>query len=188
VFGGEPYAQDLANAWNQSKQEDLMSNQTTVADLFKLAIAAEGATEQLYRGFQAKFAHHPDVAHFWEGYAAEESGHAQWLKRLRESSSPEHLSASADPKMLQAARWVLRFSVDDALAQIQNLQEAYELAHETEHSETNLIFEFLITNFSDKKTLAFLRAQLGDHTGRLINEFPARFGSPTVRQAVEALE
>lgn len=164
------------------------SHEETVADLFELAIASEEAAAQLYRGFEAKFANQPDVARFWARYAAEEAGHARWLKDCRKTSSPEQLAAPANPEILQAASWIRRFFLEDTLAQIHNLQDAYELAHDLEHSETNLVFEFLITNYAGPKGLAFLRTQLSGHVDKLTNEFPARFGSPSLRKAVRALE
>ena len=77
-----------------------MSNKSTLARLFELAIAAEKAAEELYRGLEAKFAHHEDVADFWREYAGEEVMHAAWLERLRDSLAPERLSAPADPDVM----------------------------------------------------------------------------------------
>lgn len=164
------------------------SREETVADLFELAIWSEEVSAQLYHGFEAKFAGQPDVARFWARYAAEEAGHAQWLKDCRRTSSPEQLAAPANAEILQAAHWIRRFSLEKALAQVRNLQDAYELAHDLEHSETNLVFEFLIANYAGPKGLAFLRTQLSQHVDRLTNEFPARFGSPSLRKTVKALE
>lgn len=166
-----------------------MSNKAMVADLFELAIAAEKAMEELYRGLEAKFAHHQEVADFWGKYAAEEARHARWLERLRDTSSPEQLSAPADPFMLKDARKILQFSIENRLKKIKNLEDAYQLVNELENSETNAIFEFLITNFSsDKETQSFLRSQLRDHIANLTIEFPTQFKGTARRQAVKALE
>lgn len=166
-----------------------MSNKATVAELFELAIAAEKAAEKLYRGLEAKFAHQQEVADFWGEYAAEEAGHAQWLKRIRDAASPEQLSAPADPFILRDARRVLQFSVEHRLERIKNLEDAYQLVNELENSETYAIFEFLITNFiSDKKAYSFLRSQLDDHLAKLATEFPTQFKGAAMRREIEALE
>ena len=56
------------------------------------------------------------------------------------------------------------------------MEDAYELAHELENSETNAIFEFLIIHFStDETTQDFLRSHLKDHIGKLMLWFPAQF-------------
>ena len=131
-----------------------MPNKATVSELFELAIAAEKAAEELYRRLEKKFAHHQEVADFWRKYAAEEVGHAHWLERLRDALNPDQLSAPADPFVLKDAHKVLQFSVENRLNDIKNLEDAYQLVNELENSETNAIFEFLITNFSsDEETV-----------------------------------
>ena len=97
------------------------------------------------------------------------------------------MSAPADYDMVQQVRAVLRFSIEDALGELENLEEAYQLVNELENSEMNAIFEFLITNFSeDVKTQSFLRAQLRDHIARLMTEFPMQ--SIAIRLATKALK
>ena len=166
-----------------------MSNENTVAKLLELAIGAEKAAEELYRQLEAKFAQHQDVADFWRGYAAEEAGHARWLQKLRDTQSPEQLSAPADPSILKEAYMLAQFSTEHALKQVKTLEDAYQLVNELENSETNMVFEFLITNYSsDKEAQSFLRSQLKDHIARLVVEFPARFRQRASRQATRALE
>lgn len=166
-----------------------MSNKATIKELFELAIAVEKATEELYRGLEAKFAPHQEVADFWREYAAEEAGHAQRLERLRDELNPEQLSAPADPLMLKDVHKILQFSVENTLKGIKNLEDAYQLVNELENSETNAIFEFLITNFSsDKETQSFLRSQLQDHIAKLTTRFPTQFKSAARRRGIEALE
>ncbi|HID63670.1 MAG TPA: hypothetical protein EYP49_13175 [Anaerolineae bacterium] len=165
-----------------------MSNEATITELLELAIAAEKATEKLYRGLEAKFAHHQEVADFWGKYAAEEAGHVQWLERLRDTSNPKQLSAPADPIKLKDARKVLQFSVENTLKEVKNLEDAYQLVNDLENSETYAILEFLITNFSQEETRSFLRSQLNDHIAKLTTGFPTQFRSAIRRRAVEALE
>ena len=166
-----------------------MSDKATIAELFELAIGAEKAAETLYRGLEAKFAHHPKVADFWRAYAIEEAGHARWLKRLRDRASPEQLSAPADPNVQRGMHEVHEFSIEDALKGIKNLEDAYQLANELESAETNATFEFLITNFpSDERTQSFLRTQLKSHVGKIMIEFPVQFQPVAARRAIKALE
>ena len=120
----------------------------TLADLFALAIAAEESAETLYRGLAIKFSRYADVADFWRQYAAEESGHALWLMRLRDRLDTEQLATPADPFALENVYRALHMSVETALAQIQNLEDAYQLVNDIESSETNAVFSFLVTNFA----------------------------------------
>jgi hypothetical protein len=170
-------------------QEDTMSNQSTLADLIQLAIQLEESAEMLYRGMATRFAHHPEVAAFWERYAAEEVGHARWLERLRRTTSPEQLAMPADPLMLQTARRLQQFSVEMALGRIRNLEDALQLAIELENSETNAIFEFLIVNYStDRGVVGFLRNQLKNHIVNLTETLPTPYKGKMQRLAVQVLE
>ena len=166
-----------------------MPNEATVAELFEMAVTAEKAAEALYRWLEAKFAHYQEVADFWGKYAAEEAGHARRLEHLRDRLSPGQLSAPADPRILKDARKILQFSVENTLRAIRNLEDACQLVHELESSETNAVFEFLITHFSsDEETQSFLRSQLKDHIARLTVGFPTQFQSAMRRQEAKALE
>ncbi len=165
-----------------------MSDEATVATLLKLAIAAERASEALYRGLETRFAHHPQAADFWGRYAREEAGHTRWLERLQGSLSAEQLSAPADPTMLRDVHKALQFSVEHALKGVRNLEDAYQLASEVESAETNAVFEFIITNFAtDERTAPFLRAQLSGHVDQIMIEFPAQFDAK-MRREIKALE
>jgi rubrerythrin len=160
-------------------------NKSTIARLIELAIAAEKAAEELYRGLEAKFAHYEDVADFWGEYAGEEVMHATWLEQLRDSLAPKRLSAPADPDVMEDARRALQIPVKRRLQDVHDLEDAYQLAHELENSETNAVFGFLISNFAeDKKTQAFLRSQLQDHVGKLAFNFPVQPG--VVRVQIKA--
>jgi hypothetical protein len=138
---------------------------TTVADLFALAIAAETSAAEFYRGLAAKFSEYGDVAEFWQRYVTDEISHARRLARLQGNLSVEQLAARADDE-------------------VQTLEDAYELVNDLENSETNAVFEFLISSFpTDPDVLSFLRTQLTDHVDRLVTAFPERFRDPGARLA-----
>jgi rubrerythrin len=163
-----------------------MNNVATVADLIELAIRLEYAASTLYQGMETKFAHQAEVAGFWHRYAAEEIGHARWLERLRKTSGAEQLAMETDPLMLRAAVKMSEFSVDNALKNMQTLDDAYELACELENSETNAIFEFLFMNYyADADAVTFLRSQLREHVSKLMNGFPEGYRSREARQNIK---
>ncbi len=166
-----------------------MSQEGSVSELFDLAIMAERAAESFYRGLAAKFAHHQIVVDFWTRYAAEEVTHAQWLERVWDGLSADQLSAPADPHVLENARHLRQLSVERTLDSIHTLDDAYRVAIQLENSETNVLFEFLLTNFSlDQRVYFFLRTDLQDHITRLQTGFPAEFGTKAQRLATRALE
>ena len=160
---------------------------TTVADLFALAIAAETSAAEFYRGLAAKFSEYGDVAEFWQRYVTDEISHARWLARLQGNLSVERLAARADSAMLENARHAASVSVEALLDQVHTLADAYEVVNDLENSETNAVFEFLISNFpTDPEVLSFLRTQLMEHVDRLVTAFPERFRDPGARLAAVA--
>jgi hypothetical protein len=115
-------------------------------------------------------------------------GHAQALQNLQDQLSAEKLSELTDVGMMNAARCSLQAGQEVTATEITDLQMAYELASELESGETNAMFEFLITHFSqDKKTQVFLRSQLRDHVAKLMLEFPERFGEAVLRKEIKAI-
>lgn len=166
-----------------------MPESGTIAHLVELAIQSERLAEALYKRFGARFRNHPEVEQFWVRYAAEEDGHARWLEKLRERAAPEKMRQPASPSVLDEARRAISISVDSLVWSIRTLQDAYEIASELEHSEMNSVFEFLISYFTeDSETQTFLRAQLTDHVGRLMIEFPRHVGTGTFRRTITPIE
>ncbi len=153
-------------------------------ELFETAIAAERVAEGIYRQLATKFSHRPDIAEFWEAYAEAEAGHARTLQSLRDGLSMETLEKAVDAGMMNAAYRALQRG--EKKIEIADLQEAYELASELESGETNAVFEFLITHFSeDKQAQIFLRSQLKSHVSQLMLQFPERFGDASIRKEIK---
>jgi hypothetical protein len=164
-----------------------MPHTHTLGELIDLAIALEHANESFYRGLAALFPHEPDAAAFWNKYADEEAGHARWVEKLRGSQSKLKLDKHVDVSLVRAAQRLLRTSPADLLKQVATLEDAYQLAVEFENSETNTIFDFLISDYAlTDQSGEFLRAQLKSHISRLNDDFPARFRSQITRSAVTA--
>lgn len=166
-----------------------MAEYGTIAHLIDLAIQGEKLTEMFYLRLEKKFSRFPEVAQFWNSYASEEAGHARWLVRLRERADDERLSEPAEQEVLKQAERALSVPIDDLIAGVRTLQDAYDLANELEHSETNAVFEFLISHFAeDAQAHAFLREQLNEHVGRLMIDFPRKVGTGTLRRGIPAGE
>ena len=160
---------------------------STIGDLLNTAIVAERNAELLYDRISQMFIRYPEVALFWEHYANEEAGHARWMEHLRGRMSAPQLAEPALAPIMEKATIQANLDVENLLAGINDLQDAWELANELEHGETNLVFEFLIDNFSnDENTMVFLRAQLREHMDHLTSKVPAQFGDVTLRRSITA--
>lgn len=166
-----------------------MADHQTISQAFEVAIAAENASEKLFRGLAAKFVHHEDVAAFWEQYALDEVRHAGWLQDLKARLTPGQLSQPVDSQTVEILQKVSGYSVEKALLRVKNLEDAYQLVSEIENGETNAIFQFLLDNFErDDAMRDFLRAQLNDHVARLVEGLPEKFKGILARQAIETLK
>ncbi|MBN1955741.1 MAG: hypothetical protein JW900_11910 [Anaerolineae bacterium] len=161
--------------------------QETIGELIEMAIALERGAEAFYLELAQLFSHHPDVAVFWEQYAKEETGHALWLEKLQQRLSDEKLAQPASSQMVTSAQRLLQLSPEKMLQSVKTLEDAYQLAHDLEHSETNAIFEFLIADFAiAEQAYPFLRSQLKEHIDRITTEFPRPFQDKVVRLAIKA--
>jgi rubrerythrin len=164
-----------------------MSDRNSIEALFGYAIAAEKYAEAIYLQFERMFAADPDVVAFWQHYAAEERGHARWLEGLLDKLPEETRAAPANLEMLETARHMIATPLAKALAEIETLDDAYQLAHELESSEVNTIFESLLETFAgDPQATQYARHQLSDHATRISEEFPERYRSVSSRRSFRA--
>ncbi len=164
-----------------------MSDRQSVRILFEYAIAAEYYARELYHGFGHLFAADPRVAEFWQRYAAEEMGHAAWLERVLKKLPPETSDAPADAEKLETAGHMIKVPLEHALAKVDTLEDAYQLAHELESSELNTMFEFLLLTFADDpQATQIVRDQLSVHIARLTKEFPEPYTGVSSRRSFRA--
>lgn len=164
-----------------------MQNTHTIGELNELSIALERTAESVYCGLGKMFAHEPEVAEFWNFYASEEALHAQWLQELRDAQEEYRLRKRIDETLVEAAQHLLKKSPEEFLIGISNLEDAFQLAVGFEGSETNAIFNFLISDFKiAQQAKEFLRAQLNTHIERLDKEFPEKFRTRANRLVILA--
>jgi hypothetical protein len=163
-----------------------MKKPRTIGELNDLAIALEHSVELLYRELAVMFAHEPEVAQFWTLMANEEVGHAKWLEELRNSLEEHQLRKQVDSRFSEAAWTLLQTSPKARLRKVKNLDEAYDAARDFESSETNAIFDFLISDYLlATRAREFLRNQVGIHVERLNKSLPVQFQDRSARLAVQ---
>jgi hypothetical protein len=161
-----------------------MEKDDSNAALFEIAIGAEQAGMGLYLGLVQRFLHVPEIAGFWQEMLKDEITHARELERVRHSLKPDLLQAPADPSLLQKARKSCDCAILDKLESVANLDDAYELANEFEHSEVNTVFAALMTDFTGQDDKArFASNELQLHLAKLV-DFPSMFGEAGNRRSV----
>jgi rubrerythrin len=162
--------------------------QATLADLLAVAIQLEAGAQRFYEGLARMFAHCPDVAEFWRRFAADETLHEKQLIDFRASMSVKRLSEPADAQLLEAGRKVLSVTLEERLSELQNLDDAWQMAHDLEVSETNTIFRFFMAEFSrDKRIVAAMMQHLDEHAERLMTGLPPQYATRAARAAVPAM-
>ena len=163
-----------------------MSKVDSVEALLELAITAEQKNMKLYQGLSKKFSNVPAIAYFWQGMVMEEVQHSQELENIRNSLSPNQLSAPADSSTLEKAKEAVGFSVADSLSSIATLDDAYETARNLERSEVNTVFAFIMSEFiPSEKQKEFIMWQLEHHTQKIV-KFPEIYGDSNLRKKVMA--
>lgn len=119
----------------------------TVETLFALAIQAEQSARDFYAGLLHLFSHAPRAAAVWQEMEKDEEEHMRFLEEVRARLTPDQLQTPADPDMMRKLRECLRFSPQDALQGIRDLEDAYQYAHDLEYSEVNAVLEFVINEY-----------------------------------------
>jgi hypothetical protein len=138
--------------WNQDRKgiipgkitgDWIMETTTTLSQLFECGIGAEKKAHVFYLSLARRFLSRPDISAFWESMAKEEEGHARIFERSRDTLPKSRLDAVIEIPMAQRADALDKLSVFGMLDSVHNLDDAYQLAHELESSDMNVVFNFL---------------------------------------------
>lgn len=158
--------------------------QETIRDLFGFAITGERIMQDYYYGLAGKFGHLAEISNFWKDLAMDEARHLAALAESQKSIGEDILSSLAEPAMTENMKNYLKFSAADMLNSVNNLDDAYELAHEMEYSEINSIFKFLTTNFisspEKQRDAVYL---IDSHLAKLM-DFSKNFGNVQWRKGI----
>jgi hypothetical protein len=164
----------------------MMAQIMTFSHLFECGIAAENASRDFYLSLAGKFKSRPTISFFWKTMADEEITHARTLEKARNCLSADELNVFVDDLMNQKGQALCNLSISDThrVASIQNLNDAYLLAHELESSDINVVFNFLkLKLISPDEKDPVSSAAIERHLKKLI-DFPKMFGDAPMRQRV----
>ena len=162
------------------------NDEQTMAQIFEQAIEIEIKAASMYRKYTELFSHIPKMSAFWSELTKEEMDHANTLRAIHKSLTAEQLQVPCSNELLEKVKTTQRMLNNDLTASINNLDEAYELAHELEFSEINAIFRFLAIEFvSNVEREQFIVSQIEQHQQKLI-DFSSDFGSRAWRKGISA--
>ena len=148
---------------------DMTQNQT-VADLLDLSSAIEKEMVTFYCRLRQMFSHLPEAEKFWIKLRDDEITHIIQLDQIKKSLSPDQLSAPADKSIFEKAEDVLGQLGAKRWQEIDNFDEAFELANEWENSEANQVFLFLAERYIPREARKrFVETMINNHLERLIS-------------------
>jgi rubrerythrin len=159
-----------------------MNGTNTVRDLLLLAMSAEESARAFYASLSTKFAHMPDVSARWKELMRDEALHKSRLEKILSQLSEKELSAPA-PDIFQKLKETLHGnSLEEKLASIETLDDAYEIAYWLEDSEVNAAFKIILSRFvTSEERKDFVMDLINEHVSKLRG-----FGNVEWRQGIKA--
>lgn len=156
----------------------------TMDTVFAGAIEIEYKLAEIYGQFSRLFSHVQGLSAFWQGLSNDEVRHATSLRAARESLAPNHLLMPCDKGVWDNVMRIQRILNKDLVGAINTVDDAYELAHDMEFSEVNVIFKFLTAEFvpSDERK-QFVHSEIAQHQRKLL-DFSLKFGDKAWRKGI----
>jgi len=161
-----------------------MTENLTVGSLLDLSTAIEKEMLTFYCHMRHMFSHMPAAKDLWIKLRDDEIDHITQLYRIKQSLTYGQLSAPADRSMIEKADRVLRDIHPDRWGEIENLDDAVELANNYENSEANQIFLFLAEKYiPTADRIEMIETMVNDHLERLIS-LPSEIDTPIARKRI----
>lgn len=162
-----------------------LSPKTTFKEIFENAIEIEKSAGQLYVKFAKMFSSFPKAAEFWKEMNKDELDHAKWLIEIKESLSDKELSSYPDYNLILKVHNINKLLDEYSAKNIDNLDDAYELANEIESSEVNNLFSLLAHKFiSSEEKRRILLSEITEHQMKIM-DFPKDFGDKILREEIK---
>jgi len=165
-----------------------MENNQTVAGLLGLSLSIEKEMVTFYCRMRQMFHHAPEAEEFWINLRDDEFTHIIHLDRIKNSLSSDQLAAPADKSIFEQAERVFRELGSRRWEEINNFDEAFELAGEWENSEANNVFLFLAERYitrEDRKE--FVEKIINVHLEKLLSP-PAGIDTAEARKGIPSIK
>lgn len=152
--------------------------------LFVRSAACETRCAEIYAELSSLCDSLPSVAAFWDSFAKDEMNHAELIKEIQRSLTRKELSAPPTDDQWESLLAAEKFLACPHVQSVQDLNDAYELAHEIETFELLLVFKLFVNEaIQNHQLVGFMKAQLDEHLHRL-EEIEAQLGGVVERRAV----
>lgn len=160
----------------------------TLSDLFECAIINEMKAADIFASFRDAYSFNEDLKEFWEGMHKDEIMHAEVLRKIHNDLPADRLSEKPDDNICQYAESAYNLILKISEEKPENLNEAYELAHELEFCELNEVYKLLLENkVDDEKAKSFIIEEIKNHQNKMV-EFSSKLGDKEWRKSIKPLE
>lgn len=158
--------------------------ENTVELLLTYAIEIEYKAAQIYGTLSELFPQVPGLSAFWQGLKNDELAHVDILRQTQMQMTPEQLLRNPGSKTWKDLKNLQLLLSSDLLAEVNTLDDAYELAHDLEFSEVNTIFQYLTVDcIPSEKRKQLIKSTIGDHQKK-ISDFSRTFGDREWRRSI----
>ena len=162
----------------------MTASEQTIELLLEYAIEVEYKAAHVYGTLSKLFPHVPGLDAFWQGMKEDELGHAKVLHDTRKLMTPEQLLQDPGRRIWKDMANVQLMLSEDLFANVNTLEDAYQLAYDLEFSEVNAIFQFLAVECIPSETLkGFIRSMIDDHLKK-VSEFSRTYGDKSWRSGI----
>jgi len=161
-----------------------VSDTKTIEKLFAFSVEIELRAAAIYMAFSKFFPSVPGLAAFWLDMHADELGHARTLESICSALPSDIRQEAAPAEMWQNVQSIQNLMSKDLMGGVHTLDDAYELAHELEFSEVNVVFNFLtsdVMTFGQQADITY--ANIVKHQKKLL-DFNNLFGDREWRKGV----
>lgn len=159
-------------------------SELTLSDILSKAINIEKTAEEMYKNFAELFSDFKEISDFWNGMSNDELNHAKWLSKIKESLSEQELISVPENNSSIITDNINILLSKNSAKKINNLDDAYELAHELEYSEVNNLFRLLMNNYlASEERKKFIFSEIKEHLEKIMN-FPKYFGDKKLRKKI----
>jgi len=156
----------------------------TLGELIEIIISYETAAYDLYLGLASKFSMHRSIADFWQTMATHEEGHIRLLRKMYEDFSVETLGCVGDPRIAEKVQNLPKIDVEECLMAVDDLDQAYQLAHKIESSAVSVRLSFLTQKlFDDKDYKHSIAKSINQHLQSLMG-LPETIGDAKTRKSI----
>lgn len=158
----------------------------TLFSHFKLAMNNESQAATLYVKFKEMFKTDLEATTFWDVMNKDELRHLALLKEIFASLASDILKQPTDAVTFQQAVKAQKDLDQVNLNNITNLDQAFELAHDLEFSEINIVFIYLVScyHYSEEK-LDMIIEEIDSHQVKLM-DFGAEHRTKNWRRSILA--